>query len=437
MKKMVYIVLSILIFWSCTTPEKEKIYSLPELSDIVIYQINPRVYAPDNSFQAILPHLDHIRDVGCNIIWFMPIYPIGEEKTKNSPYAVKDYYGVNPEFGTLDDFKLLINEAHNRGIGVIVDWVPNHTAWDNAWIENSDWYTQDSIGNIIYPEGTDWTDVADLNFDNQEMRLAMINAMKYWVTEVGVDGFRCDAVDHVPADFLKQCNDSLRAIPDKNLLLLAESAQKDIFLSDFDLNYGWEFAVEMRKVYQEGESASVLYQSNEEEYRGIPKGKQKLRFTTNHDEAAKHSPIVEWCSLRGSMSALATVLFFPGVPMIYSSQETGYPHPVNFFHYTAIDWNANSELQKEYAQLLAIYNENQGLRKGDFVYYPDDNILLFERTYDNTVYIVVINVREAKINIGLPENIANSSYTNLYTNRLLSIGETLNLQAYEYLILKR
>ncbi len=423
--------------WNCTATDKDAAYRLPEVQDVVIYQINPRVYAAENSFQAILPHLEEIKDLGCNIVWFMPIYPIGEEKSKNSPYSVKDYYGVNPEFGTLDDFKTLISEAHKIGLGVIVDWVPNHTAWDNPWTENEDWYTRDSLGNIIYPPDTDWTDVAELNFDNQEMRQAMISAMKYWVTEVGVDGFRCDAIDHVPDDFLKQCNDSLRAIPDRKLLLLAESSDKKHFRLGFDLNYGWEFAVQMRKVYREGEPASSLFTLNYEEYEGVPKGKMKMRFTTNHDEAAKHSPVEEWCSERGSMSAFATILFFPDVPLVYGSQETGYPDPVNFFQYTEIEWDDNPELRKEYKQLLTIHNEHGALRKGELIPYPDEHVLLFERKSKEGEYIIIINVRDAVMNIDLPAHIANGQFTNLYTDRYLSVNQTLRLQPYEYLILKR
>lgn len=437
MRHLLLIILTSLLFWGCNPPKEEAVYQMAELSDVVIYQINPRLYAAENSFNAILPHLDEIKDLGCNVLWFMPIYPIGEEKSKNSPYAVKDYYEVNPEFGTLDDFKHLIKESHQRGMGVIVDWVPNHTAWDNAWIANTDWYTQDSLGHIVYPAGTDWTDVADLNFDNQEMRLAMIDAMKYWINEVGVDGFRCDAVDHVPADFLRQCNDSLRTTSGRRLLMLAEGSREDHFNSGFDLNYGWDFAVQMRKVYQEGEPASTLFTANEEEYKNIPEGKMKLRFSTNHDEAAKHSPITEWCSERGSMSAFATVTFFPNCLMVYGSQEVGYPESINFFHHVPVDWSAQAELRAEYTKLLSIYNSNEALRKGNFIAHPADDLLLFERNYNNENYLIAINVRDYEVKSVLPENLANQRYINLYTGRNLSLGEAIGLQPYEYLILKK
>lgn len=435
MKKNLYLIISILLFLGCTT-EKKETFQLPELNDVVIYQINPRVFAPENSFNAILPHLDQIKELGCNILWFMPIYPIGEEKSKNSPYSVKDYYGINPEFGTLDDFKTLIKESHKRNMGVIVDWVPNHTAWDNDWIQNRNWYTQDSLGNIVHPEGTDWTDVADLNFANPEMRLAMIDAMKFWVTQIGIDGFRCDAVDYVPYDFLKQCNDSLRAIPGKKLLMLAEGSRKDHFAAGFDLNYGWDFATQMRSVYQKGESATLLYEANAEEYKALPQGKLKLRFTTNHDESAKYSPIVEWVNERGSMSAFATILFFPDIPMIYGSQEIGYPYPINFFHYVPIDWDANPGLREEYQTLMKIYNSHTSFRKGDFTFFPDEDILLFKRYYKNETFYVAINTRNSIQTMELPDEMANNIFVNRYTKRNLSLGNSITLQAFEYLILK-
>ena len=433
MRKFIFITVILIVFGGCNCNRDS--FQIPETSDVVIYQINPRVFASEKSFNAVLLQLDQIKKLGCNTLWLMPVFPIGEEKSKNSPYSVKDYYKVNPEFGTLSDFRKLIKESHKRDMAVIIDWVLNHTAWDNEWIKNRDWYTQDSLGNIVHPQGTDWTDVADLNFDNKDMRLAMIQAMKYWITEVGVDGFRCDAVDFVPYDFLKQCNDSLRAIP-KKLLLLAEGKRPDHFNAGFDLNYGWDFIAQMRKVYRDGESAASIFEAHNEEYEGLPESKLKLRFITNHDESAKHSPVVEWNSDRGSMSAFAVILFLPGVPMIYSSQETGYPAQINFFQYVPVNWNENSHLTNEYQRLLGLYNCFNVLRHGDLEFYTSEDILLFERISENEKIIVAINVRNKTKSIYLPVHMANNNYVNLYTDRNLSLGSVLTLQSYEYLILK-
>ena len=302
------------IFFSCSA---EKEFAMPQPEDVVMYQINPRVFAPENSFNAVSDRLDSIRDLGVNVIWFMPIYEIGEEKSVNSPYCIKDYTALNPEFGTIEDFTRLVSLSHEKGMAVIADWVANHTAWDNAWVaEHPDWYTEDEDGNIISPAGTGWNDVADLDFDNQDMRLAMIDAMKYWVEEVGVDGFRCDAADFVPYDFWKQALDSLRAIPDRNLLMLAEGKRKDHFDAGFDMNYAWDFMEGMRNVFIRDTSATALYRIDEEEYAALPEGTVKLRFTTNHDEAAKMSPVKEFGSERGSMSAFVIATYLHGGALI-------------------------------------------------------------------------------------------------------------------------
>ena len=185
MKKYIFIVSLLCLLAACTGKRQGEaaveVAALPAVEDVVMYQVNPRVFAPEKSFKAVERRLDSIQALGINVVWFMPINEVGQEKSVNSPYCVKDYKGVNPEFGTLDEFKALVATCHQKGMNVIIDWVANHTSWDNAWIANKEWYTQDEAGNIIFPAGTGWKDVADLNFDNQEMRLAMIEAMKFWV----------------------------------------------------------------------------------------------------------------------------------------------------------------------------------------------------------------------------------------------------------------
>jgi glycosidase len=180
-------------------------FQLPAVSDIAMYQVNPRVFAPSNSLNAVAARIDSISALGVNVMWVMPIYPIGKVKSKNSPYSISDYKAIAPEFGTINDLKHLVQVCHEHGMGIILDWVANHTAWDNVWMkDHKDWYTQDENGNVIYPAHTDWTDVADLNYDNREMRAAMIDAMKFWIVNCGIDGFRCDVADGVPADFWKE-----------------------------------------------------------------------------------------------------------------------------------------------------------------------------------------------------------------------------------------
>jgi glycosidase len=407
------------------------------VEDVVMYQVNPRVFAPNQSFNAVGRHLDSIQALGINVMWFMPINEVGQEKSVNSPYCVKNYKGVNPEFGTREEFKALVDSCHQRGIHVIIDWVANHTSWDNAWIDHKEWYTKDAQGNIISPAGTGWDDVADLDFDNQEMRLAMIDAMKFWVTEIGIDGFRCDAADFVPFDFWKQTLDSLRAIPDHPLLMLAEGKRRDHFDAGFDMNYSWDFLNTLREVWLKDAPATDLFATDKAEYDTIPVGKVKLRFTTNHDETAKMSPVQEFGNERGSMAAFVLTAYLHGGALIYGSQEMGYPDPINFFTYVPVDWTTNSAVYQEYKQLMALYNQYPAIRKGTMVSYPNDDVLLFEKQDGEERLLVAVNVRNRDVNVTLPPEWASQPCNDLYADSETQLSTELSLSAYQYRILTK
>ena len=415
-------------------------YVAPEVADVVLYQVNPRVFAPSNSFQAILARLDSIQDLGVNMLWIMPIYPIGEVKSKNSPYSVRDYKAVAPEFGTVDDLRALVESCHERHMGVILDWVANHTAWDHAWVtQHPDWYTHDASGSIIHPEGTDWTDVADLNYDSKEMREAMIDAMRYWVDSVGIDGFRCDVADMVPEDFWSDAISDLRtAAKPRRLIMLAEGSNIENFLAGFDLNYAWDFMNAIADVMNNKARVNKLVQVSESEYKDLDRGKYKLRFTTNHDEAAKASPIKLFGGERASMAAFVATTMLHGGMLIYGSQEVGYPEPINFFKYVPVNWNANPRLRDEYKQLIAVYNEHPALRSSGMVQHYDDNennILCVERVLNNDNVLVLVNVRDAAHSIDLPGMWAGKPAVDLVTGTELPLGNSITLKPYQYLLL--
>ena len=415
-------------------------FIMPEAADVVMYQVNPRVFAPSNSLQAITARLDTIQDLGVNVLWIMPIYPIGEVKSKNSPYSVKDYKAVAPEYGTVDDLRKLVEECHNRGMGVILDWVANHTAWDNKWLtEHPDWYTHDKEGNIIYPPGTDWTDVADLNYDNRAMRDAMIDAMRFWVDSVGIDGFRCDVADQVPVDFWTECISTLRtAASPRNLIMLAEGANPENFTAGFDLNYAWEFMGAIAQVMKEGEKVVKLIHVDQHEYADLDHGKYKLRFTTNHDEATKASPITLYGGVRASMAAFVATTMLHGGMLVYGSQEVGYPETINFFKYVPVNWSANPELRNEYKKLIAIYNDHPALRSSGKVNPcddPENNVLCVDRVLNNDNVLVIVNVRDATVSFDLPPMWANKDVTNLITGEEATLPTKLTLNPYQYLLL--
>ena len=436
------LVLSLLLIIACN-PNKQKTdnadFQLPEVTDIAMYQVNPRVFAPQNSLNAVAARIDSIKDLGVNVIWVMPIYPIGEVKSKNSPYSIKDYKAVASEFGTIDDFKNLVKVCHEHGMAIILDWVANHTAWDNAWVkEHPDWYTHDKKGEIIFPENTDWTDVADLNYDNPEMRKAMIDAMKFWITEVGIDGFRCDVADAVPTDFWKDAIAQLRkAASPRKIVMLAEGNDKKNFVDGgFDMNYAWDFKDAVIATFK-GESAKKLLETDSAEYAGLPEGKVKLRFTTNHDEATKESPVVLYGNERGSMAAFVATSMLHGGLLVYGSQEVGYEKPINFFHYVPVNWMQRPELYQEYQQLIKVYNENAALRKGKMADAgTNDDVLLFTRTLDGETYIIAVNVHNKLVPMPT-KDLAGTNVTDVMTGKDGTIIDKTSLKPYEYRIWKK
>ena len=418
------------------TPVSEG-YVVPEVADVVLYQVNPRVFAPSNSFEAIISRLDSIEDLGVNMLWLMPIYPIGEEKSKNSPYSVRDYKAVAPEYGTVDDLRMLVESCHERGMGVILDWVANHTAWDNVWVkEHPEWYTHDSAGNIVYPPGTDWTDVADLNYNNKAMRAAMIDAMRYWVDSVGVDGFRCDVADQVPVDFWTDCISQLRdAAKPRNLIMLAEGSNPSNFEAGFDLNYAWEFMGAIAQVMKGEARVGRLVAVDKHEYQDLGRGKFKLRFTTNHDEATKASPIKLYGGERASMAAFVATTMLHGGMLVYGSQEVGYPETINFFKYVPVNWGANPQLREEYKKLISVYNEHPALRSsGKVTAYDDDenSVLCVDRVLNNDNVLVVVNVRNHPSTIDVPGMWSSKTATDLMSGEQVQLGKKITLDPYQY-----
>ena len=441
MKKLMMMVALVAVLLTACDPKNknENSFALPEVSDIAMYQVNPRVFAPEKSLNAVAARIDSIQALGVNMIWVMPIYPIGIEKGKNSPYCISDYKAIAPEFGTIDEFKNLVKVCHEHGMGIILDWVANHTAWDHPWVkEHPDWYTHDTkTDTIISPAGFDWYDVADLNYDNKEMRKAMIDAMRFWIVDCGIDGFRCDVADGVPADFWKEAIETLRKDAGRRIVMLAEGKQVDNFtVGGFDMNYGWDYKDSLVHVFNDGKPASDLIAADSAEYAQLPEGKVKLRFTTNHDHSTEVTPVKEFTNERGSMAAYVASIFPHGGALIYGSQEVGYENPINFFKYVAVDWMAKPDLYKEYQHLIKLYNENTALRKGKLTSWPDKDILLFEKSDDGGKFLVAVNVRNEDHEMALPEGWKNAKTTNMADGTEKALTDKVQLKPFEYLILK-
>jgi len=427
----------------CSKDEQVNIassFEVPATSDIVMYEVNIRAFSASHDFDGVTEKMDHIHSLGVNTIWLMPIYPVGQLNSVGqlgSPYAVADYTAVNPEFGTMQDFKELIAAAHENGIAVIVDWVANHTAWDNPWIENTDWYTQDEFGNIISPAGTNWNDVADLNFDNDEMRLTMIDALSFWVDE-GVDGFRCDAADFVPYSFWKQAIDSLTKRHEQPLILLAEGARADHFNAGFAMNYSWNFYGTLKNVMNNNGSVVSLFNTHESETGSLLPGTQKLRFTTNHDETAwDESPPDLFGGQDAAFAAFVFTITIGGVPLIYGSQEVGTDFNVPIFSQSEINWQANPDILEKYAELLNIYKEQDALRYGSLTWHETGyHVAAYSRKYEQDEILVLVNPRDVSLSANLPEDIQ-GSWISLLNGNSTVLEATISLDPHEYILLKK
>ncbi len=415
--------------------------SVPETENIVMYEINTRAFSANGNFQGIIDRLDNIKALGVNTIWLMPIHPVGQINSAGglgSPYSVKNYVEVNSEFGNLDKLRELVTKAHDKNMAVIIDWVANHTSWDNPWIANKAWYTQDAAGKIIIPPGTNWQDVADLNYNNSDMRKAMIKAMKYWVLEANVDGFRCDAVDFVPTDFWTQAITELKAIEGRDLILLAEGGKPENFTAGFQMNYAWDFYTNMKQVYKENKSANTIFTTHQAEYNSIPAGAKKLRYTTNHDLSAwEETPIENFNGQQGALSASVITIFTSAVPLLYSSQEVGQSDLLPFFTRDPIDWSANQSMEAQYEKLMSIYNSSEVFRNGTLQSFNNNDLAIFKRKLADEEYLLIVNVRNTTKEVTLDASLQNTNWTNLIDNSAKTLSTTLSLDSYGYLILKK
>lgn len=407
--------------------------------NIIMYEILVRNFSQAGTFSGIIPRLDTLKAMGINTVWLMPIHPVGQIKkngTYGSPYAVKNYTAVNSEFGTLTDFKILVNECHKRDMALVIDWVANHTAWDNPWITaHKNWYTQDGAGNIIIPAGTNWADVADLNFSNADMRREMISSMKYWITNAGIDGFRCDAADMVPDDFWKQAIDSLKKVKN-NLILLAEGANSSHFLSGFKLNYSWDFYGNLKNVFKNGYSATNLTSSDKNERSALPLDCFKLRFTTNHDETSWDAPPPSlFGGIPGAQAASAAMLAYGSVPLLYNGQETGISINQNIFEKSVIDWTKNRSMQTYYRQLLNFYKNSTAVKSGTIESFSTTHVLRIKRTTSAETVIFIVNVRNSTQPISFPAGLRSITWKNVLTDQNFSDFDG-NLSPYGVLILR-
>jgi glycosidase len=316
----------------------------------VIYEVNIRQYTPEGTFNAFSSHLPRLKKLGIDVLWFMPIHPISVKDRKGSMgsyYAVQDYLKTNPEFGSIDDFKNLVKKAHKMGMKVLIDWVPNHTGRDNVWIqEHPEWFLYENSGEIVVPH--DWVDVAKLDYENMEMRQAMIEAMKFWVKECNIDGFRCDVAADVPVDFWEKTSKSLDSI--KPMFMLAEAWEPVLVEEAFDMVYGWDFHHIMNEIAKGHKTANEVSEWLIKEKEIYCNDAFIMHFITNHDKNSWNG--TEFERMKEAANTFAVLTYtLPGMPLIYTGQEIGLNKRLEFFEKDPItSWKEN-EYTEFYTQL--------------------------------------------------------------------------------------
>ncbi|MFN6038053.1 MAG: alpha-amylase family glycosyl hydrolase [Bacteroidota bacterium] len=374
----------------------------------VIYEMNVRQFTPEGTFNAASSHLERLQKMGVDIVWLMPVHPIGKLNRKGSLgsyYAVQDYKKINPEFGNDNDFKSFVKKAHQLKLKVIIDWVANHSAPDNVWATsgNLSWYTLDSLGRLQPTIGTDWWDVADLNYDSKEMRKEMISSMSYWLKEFDLDGFRCDVADWVPQDFWEQARAELNKV--KPIFMLAEAENPKLHEKAFEMSYAWEFHHIMNDIAKG--KKKVNYILNYAENKRFPTYAHRMHFTSNHDENSWNGTEEERMGeARFCMAALAFT--FQGIPLIYNGQESGLNKRLRFFEKDTIDWK-DYPLNNFYKDLCELHKKNSALHSGLSggqlkILHADTttNVLVFSRTKGKNKVYCVFNLSASKNDVNLP-----------------------------------
>jgi glycosidase len=398
-----------------------------------IYEVNIRQYSEAGDFKSVTKSLPRLQKLGVGILWLMPIHPISTVKRKGplgSPYSVADYKGINSEFGNAADFKELVDSAHKLGMKVIIDWVANHSGWDNPWIANKSWYHQDYNGDVIAPN-RDWTDVAWLNYDNLEMRAAMIDAMKYWVTQFDVDGFRADVASGVPVDFWEEAGKQLQKI--KPLFMLAEEQGTPGMLDQaFVANYNWRLLNLMNQIANDEipvQSFISFYRLKMPPY---PTGSLPMNFITNHDENSWNGS--EYKRLGAAVPAMAALTFtLPGIPLLYSGQEVGNTRELEFFEKDLIpNLETNNETTTFYSKLIALKKKNKALWNSSGnsmseLLQNNSNVIAFYRTTEKNQVVTLINASATTQKVKVDVREVKGNYISFTSGKKVKLASSLTI----------
>lgn len=389
-----------------------KIVSPDWLKNQTIYEVNLRQYTKGGTFREFEEHLPRLKELGVGVLWFMPVQPIGEKNRKGllgSYYSIRNYTAVNPEFGTLDEFKALVKKIHDLGMKVIIDWVANHTAWDHHWtIDHPDFYDKDDNGDFL-PPNPEWTDVIHLNYGNPDLWFEMISQMEFWLREADVDGFRCDMAHLVTTHFWNHARYHLDKV--KPVFMLAETENHDLVEYAFDVIYNWKFLHGINDVAAQKINAGELLKIAQNNFKYLPVGASELNFTSNHDENSWNGTAIE--RIHYYLEPITVLAFtIPGIPLIYSGQEAGCYQRLSFFDKDEIQWKED-KMARLYQTLIELRKRNPALWAGNdsggFQVLPTsepDKVAAFKRISGENEIIVMANLSDSEVNVSidLPNN---------------------------------
>lgn len=426
-------------------PKKYVELTHPEWSkNATIYEVNVRQYTPEGTFKAFETHLPRLKKMGIDIIWLMPIHPIGEKNRKGSlgsEYSVKDYYAINPEYGTMADFKALVNKIHSMGMYVIIDWVGNHSAWDNKLAqEHPEWYTKTPDGKFQPTPWYDWSDVIDFDYNQPGMRKYMTDVMKYWVRETHIDGYRCDVGGFIPVDFW----DNLRAELDeiKPVFMLAEWESRDLHKKAFDMTYSWTLFEKLEAACKGDGDLYGLIEYMAHDVNTFPREAYRMTFTDNHDmNSWNGTPFKNFGNgLETAMVFAATV---NGMPLVYSGQEAGLNKSLKFFDKDEIEWKEH-HFYGFYQKLFELKHKNQALWNGEWggemIRLDTDKpqqVVAFWREKNKNRVVPILNFSNKPVQVKLLSTLLNGTYTELFSGKSITLkgNDLLTLAPWEHFVL--
>ena len=417
----------------------------PEWSkNATIYEVNLRQYTNEGTFKSFESHLQRLKKMGVDIIWLMPIHPIGEKNRKGglgSYYSVKDFRGINPEFGTMQDFKNLVNKIHSMGMYVIIDWVGNHSAWDNPLATtHPHWYTKTRSGNFQPTPWYDWDDVIDFDYDNPDFRKYMTESLKFWVKEANIDGYRADVAGFIPVVFWENARAELDQI--KPVFMLAEWESRDLYKKSFDMTYSWTLFDKLKDATTQNKGIAGLVEYLSHDVNSVPKNAYRMVFTDNHDMNSWNGT-----PQKNFGDGLKTSIVFTGVvngmQLCYSGQEAGLNRSLKFFDKDPIEWK-DHENEVLFSKLFHLKHENQALWNGKYggemirvVNDHQDRVVSFYREKNQDAVLPIFNFSDKTVEVNLDTQYFQGKYRELFTEKNFDIKEKtmLNLEPWSYLVL--